>query len=75
MPSYPSYGGRYGEKLKFDPSNFKDLSSNDYFGLKPVRGSSPTTTLAADLSQNFHIDQRYSNSQHSTGMTVNGNNL
>lgn len=30
----------------------------DYFGLKPVRGSSPTASLAADLSQNFHIDQR-----------------
>lgn len=31
----------------------------DYFGLKPVRGSSPTASLAADLSQNFHIDQRW----------------
>ena len=31
----------------------------DYFSLKPVRGSSPTASLAADLSQNFHIDQRY----------------
>ncbi|KAI4173292.1 MAG: hypothetical protein LQ343_003003 [Gyalolechia ehrenbergii] len=30
----------------------------DYFSLKPVRGSSPTASLAADLSQNFHIDQR-----------------
>lgn len=44
--------------------NFKDLSmkrSNklDYFGMKPVRGSSPTASLAADLSQNFHIDMRY----------------
>ncbi|CAF9929489.1 cell division cycle- protein [Imshaugia aleurites] len=29
----------------------------DYFSLKPVRGSSPTASLAADLSQNFHIDQ------------------
>ena len=31
----------------------------DYFSLKPLRGSSPTASLAADLSQNFHIDQRY----------------
>lgn len=31
----------------------------DYFNLKPLRGSSPTASLAADLSQNFHIDQRY----------------
>ncbi|KAL6247531.1 m-phase inducer phosphatase [Rhinocladiella similis] len=41
--------------------NFKDLSMKkshiDYFNLKPVRGSSPTASLAADLSQNFHIDQ------------------
>lgn len=30
----------------------------DYLNMKPVRGSSPTASLAADLSQNFHIDQR-----------------
>jgi len=45
--------------------NFRDLamkrSTNmDYFNMpKPVRGSSPTASLAADLSQNMHIDQRY----------------
>ncbi len=43
--------------------NFGDLSMKgsrkpDYFALKPVRGSSPTASLAADLSQNFHIDMR-----------------
>lgn len=42
--------------------NFKDLSMSrpptDYFNMKPVRGSSPTSSLAADLSQNFHIDRR-----------------
>ena len=32
--------------------------SSDYFTLRPVRGSSPTSSLAADLSQNFHIDKR-----------------
>ncbi|KAL2827139.1 M-phase inducer phosphatase [Aspergillus cavernicola] len=41
--------------------NFKDLSmkksQSDYFNVRPVRGSSPTASLAADLSQNFHIDQ------------------
>lgn len=49
-----------------DSFNFRDLamkkrSSNcDYFTMpKPVRGSSPTASLAADLSQNMHIDQRY----------------
>lgn len=44
--------------------NFRDLSMKrssqpDYFTVKPVRGSSPTASLAADLSQNFHIDMRY----------------
>ena len=63
--SYSQYGGQYGGQLKFGPSsfNFKDLSMAkapmDYFSLKPLRGSSPTASLAADLSQNFHIDQRY----------------
>ncbi|KAL8675072.1 MAG: hypothetical protein Q9168_000555 [Polycauliona sp. 1 TL-2023] len=52
-----------GGQFTFGPSNFnfKDLSMNkapiDYFSLKPIRGSSPTASLAADLSQNFHIDQ------------------
>lgn len=45
-----------------NPFNFKDLSmkksTSDYFNMKPV-GSSPTASLAADLSQNFHIDRRY----------------
>jgi len=50
----------------FGPSsfNFRDLSMKrsskpDYFQMQPVRGSSPTASLAADLSQNFHIDMRY----------------
>lgn len=44
--------------------NFKDLSMKtrsqfDYFNMPPpVRGSSPTASLAADLSQNMHIDKR-----------------
>lgn len=63
--SYRDCGGQYGSRLGFNPSsfNFKDLSMEkaptDYFNLKPVRGSSPTASLAADLSSNFHIDQRY----------------
>ncbi|KAG9233563.1 hypothetical protein BJ875DRAFT_485005 [Amylocarpus encephaloides] len=40
--------------------NFREISMKrsqpDYFALKQVRGSSPTASLAADLSQNFHID-------------------
>lgn len=42
--------------------NFKDLSmkksSSDYFSVKQFTGPSPAASLAADLSQNFHIDQR-----------------
>ena len=55
--SYPSLSG-------FGPStfNFKDLSmkksGQDYMSVNPLRGSSPTVSLAADLSQNFHIDRR-----------------
>ena len=45
------------------PFELRDLSMEDpkpdYFSLNPVRGSSPTASLAADLSQNFHIAQRY----------------
>src|SRR5438045_107837 len=50
---------------RFGPGafNFRDLSMKrnnpDHFGMGPVRGSSPTASLAADLSQNFHIDMRY----------------
>jgi hypothetical protein len=47
--------------------NFKDMSmfnakptQKDYFSLRPVRGSSPTSSLTADLDANFHIDKRYS---------------
>jgi len=51
--------------------NFRDLSmmrpsKPDYFAMKPVRGSSPTASLAADLSQNFHIDMRYANANKAT---------
>lgn len=28
----------------------------DYFNVRSMRGSSPTASLAADLSQNFRID-------------------
>jgi M-phase inducer tyrosine phosphatase len=63
----PSSYGVLASAKKFSANfNFRDLSMNqpiqrsnsDYFSLKPVRGSSPTASLAADLSQNFHIDQR-----------------
>lgn len=32
-------------------------SSSDYFTLQPLRGSSPTASLAADMSSNLHVDQ------------------
>ncbi|PYH90359.1 cell cycle control protein tyrosine phosphatase Mih1 [Aspergillus ellipticus CBS 707.79] len=57
--SYASFSPMAG--LGRNSFNFKDLSmkkgQGDYFNVKPVRGSSPTASLAADLSQNFHIDQ------------------
>ena len=31
----------------------------DYFNVKSVRGSSPSTSLAADLSQNFSLDNDF----------------
>ena len=60
----------YGKKdLGLGPSSFscsfsiEDLSMKeapkDYFNHKPIRGSSPTSTLVADLSQNLLIDRRY----------------
>jgi hypothetical protein len=47
--------------------NFRDLSmkksGGDYFTLQPMRaGSSPTASLAADMSSNLHVDQRYKTS-------------
>ena len=42
--------------------NFRDMSmrkqSTDYFTAQPFRGSSPTASLAADMSSNLHVDQR-----------------
>lgn len=58
VPSYSNnLGGKFREPAIFGSKDFA-IPSESYFNLKPVRGSSPTTTLAADLSQNFHIDQR-----------------
>lgn len=31
-------------------------STADYFNVKDIRGSSPAASLAADLSQNFRLD-------------------
>ncbi|KAK5117218.1 hypothetical protein LTR85_008986 [Meristemomyces frigidus] len=50
----------------YGPSSFdfKELSMHqkpaqrqDYFSLRPARGSSPTSSLTADLDANFHIDK------------------
>jgi len=65
QPLYASLAAAKG--FGVNSFNFRDLSMKrptqkshpDYFNLRPVRGSSPTASLAADLSQNFHIDQRY----------------
>lgn len=36
----------------------KPAPTRDYFSVRPVRGSSPTSSLTADLDANFHIDKR-----------------
>src|ERR1700761_4520061 len=65
-PSYASFAA--AKSFGTNSFNFRDLSMKkpqpDYFNLKPVRGSSPTASLAADLSQNFHIDQRSARALH-----------
>lgn len=54
--------------IDFSNFDFRNLSMHqppkpqrDYFNLKPARasGSSPTSSLTADLDANFHIDKRY----------------
>ncbi|KAI9803823.1 MAG: hypothetical protein M1825_001703 [Sarcosagium campestre] len=54
---YPSFDSFGPNSFNFRDLSMKKPSSGDYFTLKPLRGSSPTSSLAADLSQNFHIDQ------------------
>lgn len=58
----PSYASRAIKGFGQNSFNFKELSmkkpQTDYFSMEPIRGSSPTASLAADLSQNFHIDKR-----------------
>ncbi|GAB7351536.1 hypothetical protein MBLNU459_g2172t2 [Dothideomycetes sp. NU459] len=70
-PAYPAWGSRRdlpaarwatSQSFGANSFDFKELSMKkpaqpDYFTLRPVRGSSPTASLAADLSSNFHIDQ------------------
>lgn len=71
MDRAPGFTSHLRAPTSYGPEafNFRDLSMHreqplessgmDYFNMaKPVRGSSPTASLAADLSQNMHIDQR-----------------
>lgn len=57
-PSRPLFGAHSLGPKSF---NFRDLSMKkpnmDYFN-QPMRGSSPTASLAADMSSNLHVDQR-----------------
>jgi hypothetical protein len=59
-PSRPLFAAHSLASKNF---NFRDMSMKksgmDYFTLQPVRGSSPTASLAADMSSNLHVDQRY----------------
>jgi hypothetical protein len=59
-PSRPLFAAHTLASKNF---NFRDMSMKksgmDYFTLQPMRGSSPTASLAADMSSNLHVDQRY----------------
>lgn len=58
-PSCFNHSGNFAQG-NFNFNNMATKSTGpEYFSLKGIRGSSPTTSLAADLSQNFHIDMRY----------------
>ena len=56
----------YHDYQTYGPNSFdfKSMSMHqkaqkkDYFTLRPPRGSSPTSSLTADLDANFHIDKR-----------------
>jgi M-phase inducer tyrosine phosphatase len=52
--SYPAFGVN---SFDFRELSMNKNSANDYFASKPIRGSSPSASLAADLCQNFHIDR------------------
>ncbi|KAJ4411768.1 m-phase inducer phosphatase [Didymella pomorum] len=62
-PSKPLFGAHNLGSKNF---NFRDMSMRKadvstagYFGIQPMRGSSPTASLAADMSSNLHVDQRW----------------
>jgi M-phase inducer tyrosine phosphatase len=63
MQSSTALFGHCGYK-GFGPNsfNFKDLSmkksQSDYFAMMPMRGSSPTASLAADFGQNLGFGLR-----------------
>jgi hypothetical protein len=69
------YNNTNQQPYDFSSFDFRNMSMNqsakpatrDYFNLKPARtGSSPTSSLTADLDANFHIDQRYGPPPHSS---------
>jgi M-phase inducer tyrosine phosphatase len=67
LPSKPLFGAHTLGSKNF---NFRDMSMRksgnmDYFAMQPVAGSSPTASLAADMSSNLHVDQRYGPPLHS----------
>lgn len=57
--SKPLFAGHAMSSQNF---NFRDMSMRkggmDYFNMQPMRDSSPTSSLAADMSSNLHVDQR-----------------
>lgn len=59
-PSHGAFGSRnpFGSEQSILRDQFQ-RARPDYFNVKAIRGSSPSASLAADLSQNFCIDNEY----------------
>jgi hypothetical protein len=72
-PSKPLFGVHNLGQKSF---NFRDMSmkkggmDGSYFAHQPMRGSSPTASLAADMSSNLHVDQRYGPPLHGMHLSI-----
>ena len=60
--SYQTYGPSSFDFRTMSMHQKPAPQRQDYFNSRPTRGSSPTSSLTADLDANFHIDKRYPHS-------------
>ncbi|QIW98906.1 hypothetical protein AMS68_004424 [Peltaster fructicola] len=54
---FPSFGPTFDFKTMSMQQHKPQPPMKDYFNARPARGSSPTSSLTADLDANFHIDK------------------